>query len=593
MKNKFKYFIIVIFMIFLLTGCENNINKETYSITYYINDQIIDLKPNTYEKGTSIILPTPVYDDASFIGWYDNKNYLGNKIEKISTTDTGNKAFYGLTASDDNEVIDIFLEPNVIEVSLGTSLDEVYSLINVFVKYNDETTNLLNIFEYKKNTNYISDQVGEYQITFTYNNMSKNAIVKVYEDNKTYIKPNIKASELKEKAKSFDLTGGLPSIGEPKVLVIPVEFTDYPATDTMQKDLEIAFFGTSMQTGWESLYSYYYKSSYGKLSITGTVTEPFNTGKASIDYKSDDFDYEILKAALEYYDTQINYDEYDTDKDGYIDSIYLIYTKEYDLTGKTNWWAYTYQYFTETNEYYDNVEADFYSIMSYQFLFDDLQDKKVKYNCETIIHETGHLLGLDDYYDYEENNGPNGGIGGGDMMDYNVGDHNAYSKALLGWINPYLLTGKTITIDLNSFASSGDAIMICKNWNGTFYDEYFIIDFYTPTGVNEMVKGNSGLFSISGIRIYHINATLNTYENATSIWEMTKYNNSNSLRRLITLIEADGRNDIDDLGYSENSDLFGVNDIYDNAKWFNNTNAGFTLKVNTIDESKANITITF
>ncbi len=593
MKNKFKYFIIVIFMIFLLTGCENNINKETYSITYYINDQIIDLKPNTYEKGTSIILPTPVYDDASFIGWYDNKNYLGNKIEKISTTDTGNKAFYGLTASDDNEVIDIFLEPNVIEVSLGTSLDEVYSLINVFVKYNDETTNLLNIFEYKKNTNYISDQVGEYQITFTYNNMSKNAIVKVYEDNKTYIKPNIKASELKEKAKSFDLTGGLPSIGEPKVLVIPVEFTDYPATDTMQKDLEIAFFGTSMQTGWESLYSYYYKSSYGKLSITGTVTEPFNTGKASIDYKSDDFDYEILKAALEYYDTQINYDEYDTDKDGYIDSIYLIYTKEYDLTGKTNWWAYTYQYFTETNEYYDNVEADFYSIMSYQFLFDDLQDKKVKYNCETIIHETGHLLGLDDYYDYEENNGPNGGIGGGDMMDYNVGDHNAYSKALLGWINPYLLTGKTITIDLNGFASSGDAIMICKNWNGTFYDEYFIIDFYTPTGVNEMVKGNSGLFSISGIRIYHINATLNTYENATSIWEMTKYNNSNSLRRLITLIEADGRNDIDDLGYSENSDLFGVNDIYDNAKWFNNTNAGFTLKVNTIDESKANITITF
>ncbi len=593
MKNKFKYFIIVIFMIFLLTGCKNNVIKETYSITYYINDQIIDLKPNTYEKGTIIILPTPVYDDASFIGWYDNKNYLGNKIDKILTTDTGDKVFYGFTASDDNEVIDIFLEPNVIDVSLGTSLDEVYSLINVFVKYNDETTNLLNISEYEKSTNYISDQVGEYQITFTYNNISKNATVKVYEDNKTYIKPNIKESELKEKAKSFDLTGGLPSIGEPKVLVIPVEFTDCPATDTIKKDLEIAFFGTSMQTGWESLYSYYYKSSYGKLSITGTVMEPFNTGKASTDYKSDNFDYEILKAALEYYDTQINYDEYDTDKDGYIDSVYLIYTKEYDLTGKTNWWAYTYQYFTETNEYYDNVEADFYAIMSYQFLFDDLQDKKVKYNCETIIHETGHLLGLDDYYDYEENNGPNGGIGGGDMMDYNVGDHNAYSKALLGWINPYVLTGKTITIDLNSFALSGDAIMICKNWNGTFYDEYFIIDFYTPTGVNEMVKGSSGLFSISGIRIYHINATLNTYENATSVWEMTKYNNSNSLRRLITLIEADGRNDIDDLGYSENSDLFGVNDIYDNAKWFNNTNAGFTLKVNTIDESKANITITF
>ena len=79
----------------------------------------------------------------------------------------------------------------------------------------------------------------------------------------------------------------------------------------------------------------------------------------------------------------------------------------------------------------------------------------------------------DDYYDYEEGNGPDGGIGGGDMMDYNVGDHNAYSKMMLGWISPIVMTD-TDTITLSSFGSSGDAIFIFKDYNGSFFSEYYV-----------------------------------------------------------------------------------------------------------------------
>jgi len=57
-------------------------------------------------------------------------------------------------------------------------------------------------------------------------------------------------------------------------------------------------------------------------------------------------------------------------------------------------------------------------------------------NPSTIIHETGHALGLADYYDYDDSVGPRGGMGGLDIMDGVWGDHNAYSKWILGWLHP-------------------------------------------------------------------------------------------------------------------------------------------------------------
>ena len=53
-----------------------------------------------------------------------------------------------------------------------------------------------------------------------------------------------------------------------------------------------------------------------------------------------------------------------------------------------------------------------------------------------VIHETGHALGLPDYYDYDDTVGPRGGVGGLDMMDANRGDHNCFSKFLLDWMTP-------------------------------------------------------------------------------------------------------------------------------------------------------------
>lgn len=602
-------------------------DKTFYGMFYELNDELVNLENAlsinnyTYEfiekYGNTEYVDTYLVDDGVIMNTYQDFDITYN--DYLDLTGAQNKIIY---LEDDvwyytlegermyNEYYDYMIILNLLSLNSEhftyNRLNQTTVIFNLEEEYlQDEIDNFMGLYE--------TEDIVSCEISLVNNTLSSIKIVSsyesfcdtVYEINFSNIgttivnlpDPIIKKEEvneltpLEEATYDFELTRGLPSIGDVNVLVIPVEFNDWPAPASMKLDLETVFFGTSEETGWESLKSYYYKSSYGKLNICGTVLEPFSTGVLSSKYSYDNqADYKILKAALEYYDPYINYNDYDSDGDGYIDAIYLVYTRDYDVKSNV-WWAYTYEYLTSDYEYYDSVEADYYVFMSYQFIFDELCETKVKYNAETIIHETGHLLGLDDYYDYSPGVGPDGGIGGGDMMDNNVGDHNAYSKVLLGWITPIIIT-ESCVIDLESFEETGECIMICKNYNGTYFDEYFIIDFFTPTGINEVGKDYNGLFGISGIRILHINATLNTKELASETWTITLYNNSDSTNKLISLIEADGNNDILSGELSENDDLFQVNDVYDNAIWHDGTNASFILEILSLTKDYATIQIT-
>lgn len=491
---------------------------------------------------------------------------------------------------------------NTVSVSLGTTLDTAMEQVIVYKDYSDGTKEEADVTEYEySSSTYNALESNQYKVTIKLDNYEATIFINVCEENNQLFKPEEGSVDLLEDVvKNFGITRGMPSVGDAKALVIPVEFTDYKATSTMKQDLEITFFGTSEQTGWESLSSYYYKASYGKLNITGTVLDVYNTGKSSTYYtnlynQGKDADYEIIKSALEYYDSSVDYSDYDSDGDGYIDALYIIYTAPVDYeSADSMWWAYTYEYYTDDYEYYDGVEADFYFFAGYEFVFEQPAcGKNLKYNAETFIHETGHILGLDDYYDYDETKGPDGGIGGGDMMDYNVGDHNAFTKIILGWVTPYVVTNENVTIDLLSFGSTGDCVLICDSWNGTYFDEYYIIDYYTPDGLNAFEAGYSGLFSTDGIRIYHIDAHLKEVE-VYSAWEIYEMNNSDTSHKLISLVQASGSNSIEDENdYSSDSDLFKEKDSFKNAKWYDGTSCGFTLTVDKIENGIATITITF
>ena len=327
----------------------------------------------------------------------------------------------------------------------------------------------------------------------------------------------------------------LPSTGNPKVLVVPVDFSDYRAEnklggeDSSQLDIYNTFFGESEDTGWESVRTFYEKSSYGALSLEGEVTPWYHSSYSTTtflnqtysgQYGYDDYydvTWDLLDDVTSWAQSSLGIDisEYDTNDDGFIDAVWMVYAcpqdyvdSEIDVNGV--YWAYTYGN-------YDNYDASFesenvlpykYAWASYHFMDEGEYGLP---DAHTFIHETGHLLGLDDYYNYDSYGG--GVCGGVDMMDYNIGDHNAYSKYLLNWTAPYVIDGSedSVTISLKPFESSGEFILLADSFNDSPYDEYIMIEYYTPTGLNEQdTVGYSGLntYTESGIKISHIDSRL-------------------------------------------------------------------------------------
>lgn len=72
----------------------------------------------------------------------------------------------------------------------------------------------------------------------------------------------------------------LQSIGTFNYLVVPVQFSDAAVTNEELDKLNKAFNGTSAETGWQSVNSYYKTSSFDKLNMTFTI---YNTYMAKND----------------------------------------------------------------------------------------------------------------------------------------------------------------------------------------------------------------------------------------------------------------------------------------------------------------------
>lgn len=329
----------------------------------------------------------------------------------------------------------------------------------------------------------------------------------------------------------------LNSLGTQKLLVIPVVFTNTQnvATEENHAMLERVFFGESDDTGWESVASYYKKSSYGRLNLTGEVMPYFQLDYSTIDLANKfvsatqkigpgnywDETHHVIEDIYNTYDAEL-LKEYDTDGDGFVDALWMVYMADINAAGSESsvFWAYKFYWNRLANK--NKPTPNTYAWASYRFATEGVGYTHEKPDAHTYIHETGHVLSLPDYYDYDSDHtgmqatNPTGGL---DMMAYNVGDHNPYSKYRYNWLEPYVFTGD-VDIPLKPFESSGDTILIKNEWNQTAYDEYLLIDYYTPTGLNakdsegrgyaSQSNPNSGTrnFTKAGVRIWHVDSRL-------------------------------------------------------------------------------------
>ncbi len=327
------------------------------------------------------------------------------------------------------------------------------------------------------------------------------------------------SSILNKKDEKGNRRYAMPTTGVSKLLVIPIDFEDYPSSSLPSDSLSRisrAFFGKP-SSSFYSVASYYEESSYSRLQIKGKVTNWFRASKPSSSYESTSLSEQksslsyIYKEALRWYDSTCPEDPssnyaYTTESGESIVPVFFVYSRPY--TGMdTGSSARSSFYWAFSLDYPAPIGFASYYMMDEQA------------TSRTYVHEMGHLLGLKDYYDENsrEDVAEISPLGRADMMDASLGDHNPFSKMILDWARPTYVTS-TCEIALSSFASSGQFLLLSPNWNNSIYDEYYLVCFYSPFGVNSYdgKKGsnlNSSLPYKPGVMVYHVDARLEVYNN--------------------------------------------------------------------------------
>ena len=330
-----------------------------------------------------------------------------------------------------------------------------------------------------------------------------------------------------------------PLVGKPRLLVIPIWFNDSTTfinldnREIVRDDIRKTFFGTNEETGWRSVKTYYEEESKGIMSFEGVVADWYEVNESYTQYlngysKTENL---VVTASTNFFKSNSR-DEYDTNNDGYLDAVLLIYAApDYDNLGyesSNNLWAYTS--WLETSPVPSSPVPNVFFWGSYDFMYSsgissfektgetsygrgDTRFCNVDAHC--FIHEMGHVLGLSDYYDYSGQHSPAGGFS---MQDYNVGGHDAYSVMAYGWASPYIPT-ETTTILINDFQSSHDMILLANHEVSSPFDEYLLLELYSPTGLNEhdcehMYNNRypTGPKKV-GIRLWHVDGRLTRWTN--------------------------------------------------------------------------------
>jgi len=528
------------------------------------------------------------------------------------------------------EKFTVFSYPNANRVVVDSTLDFVGAINNEEFDSSLIEWSILEgttLAEISDEGVFLASDVGEVTIGAKYKDHEEKKTISIWSTEGTGV---TKAKSATMHANQFLAHWGseeiLPAVGNQKILVVPVQFTNGLTWNEYKlSTIEKAFFGENKDTAWESVSSFYRKTSYGKLKITGTVADPVQLSLTVDDAEKLNEDHLLKSVSDQFYATASPdlLKAHDVDNDGYVDATCFIYANPYSSSSSSNLWAWVWSLSNAPNTTKPTINNHMWA--SLFFTNDGYGSGSI--DAHTYIHETGHLLGLDDYYSY----GTYQPAGGWDMMDNNVLDHNAYSKFLKEWSYPYYVDGtKEVTnITIEPSESSGDFILVKDNWNGSPIDEYLLVEFYSPTGLNQKDAKEGYMrsrpYSVPGIKIYHIdsrgvevsrtgsfvkyiNSPLEIQPNKSYGIAATNLDPTYSLgpfeeadtNKLVHLMEATGTNSFKRGSSGTNNTLFKEGQsfvassvFFPNGTKFNSgEEVGYKITINSVSLTEANLTIT-
>lgn len=373
----------------------------------------------------------------------------------------------------------------------------------------------------------------------------------------------------------------MESTGKVKMLVIPIWFTDswkyiggedpnktktvskqyfYNPSNTpwilnpnllklsnkvlIKNDIYQAFFGNEETTGWHSVSTYYREDSNRRLSISGTVANWYPAEMSSIDFVTKDaYNWnDLLVEAFNWYFEVDNPEDkpsnYDVDKDGYVDSVALIYGSPnencYQYRQEFNGMALNInkngKFHSTTrrlknaqlksvsnpgpNNYFNASYTSMYNktnaLAKTGFPYNSCHNSLATIDSRTYCHETGHLFGLPDLYDTGKNKGADFSSGL-TMQASDNGYHDPFSAMALGWVDPIIPTD-SCTVFITNYSYSHSVILLTPEFNklNSPFDEYIALELFAPTGLFEqdVDAKYTSLKNTVGIRMYHVNSKL-------------------------------------------------------------------------------------
>ncbi len=351
------------------------------------------------------------------------------------------------------------------------------------------------------------------------------------------VEGSFKMQSVISRAGTNEKIANFPTLGQQKILVILVEYSDVKFTTA---DAHTAFNNLMNQEGYSandatgSAYDFFTASSNGQFQPQFDVYGPVTLNNTRAYYgahsgnKNDVRAAEMIRDACKLLDDEIDFSQYDADNDGEVDNVYVFYAGngEADSGIEESIWPHAW-YVYNGGGLYLRCDGKLINHYACSAELNRVYTSNVFTGIGTFCHEFSHVMGLPDLYatDYSNSFTP----GEWTLMDqgsYNNNQrtpptHSAYERFVFGWLTPEVLedaanvTVKPIGVDYNS------AYRITTNRT----NEYYIIENRQQTGWDRYIPGH-------GMLVWHIDYN-------SSVWRYNTVNNTPTHQR-IDIVEADG-----------------------------------------------------
>ena len=345
--------------------------------------------------------------------------------------------------------------------------------------------------------------------------------------------------------------------GTQKGLVILVEFNDVKFKTANPKTVFQNFFNKEGYSDYGmsgSVRDYFLKQSYGQLTIDFDVVGPYTT-KNDMEYyggpekdsngetvEKDKDPVSMVAEAVDAASKDVNFADYDWDKDGEVDQVFVIYAGYGEAQGaeENTIWPHEWQLAAGKKvRRYNNVVINTYGCAA------ELKGSRGSTidGIGTACHEFSHCLGLPDMYDTSDD-GDAYGMCVWDIMDH--GSYNgessgctpagytSYERWFASWLEPKELNSKTTITGMKPLAREPEAYVMYNDKN---HNEYYLLEN------RQLVDFDSQLYG-HGLLILHV-------DYKESAWTNNTVNNSKTHQRM-TIIPADNS-----LSYSSLKELQG------------------------------------